>query len=115
MRISEQPRSVEILRYTRRVPASSFEPAMNPVPTSRWQQRPATVLVLQWGYAPAARTQVELTTEQRIELAAEAACEKPFIRNLRGQQLYDACLVEVRAEVEAALAAREAGTELAVR
>ena len=74
-----------------------------------------TVLVLQWGSAPAARTQVDLTTEQRIELAAEAACEKPFIRNLRGQQLYDACLAEVRAEVEAALAARDAGTELAVR
>ena len=79
---------------------------------------PATaqnVLVLEFGPDRAPRPAAELTAEQRIEIAVEASCEKPFIRNLRGQQLYDACLAEVRTEVEAALAAKSAGTELAVR
>ena len=79
----------------------------------------STAIILEVGYDRAPREQAALTLEQRAELAAEAACEKPFIRNLRGQQLYAECLAEARAEVAAILAARQAtdlsGTELAVR
>jgi hypothetical protein len=79
----------------------------------------STAIILEVGYDRAPREQVELTLEQRAELAVEAACEKPFIRNLRGQQLYAECVADARAEVAAILAEREAselgGTELAVR
>ncbi|MCL6250138.1 hypothetical protein M3P36_03630 [Altererythrobacter sp. KTW20L] len=79
----------------------------------------STVLVINFAHDRAPREQVELTLEQRAELAAEAACAKPFIRNLGAQRLYAECLVEARAEVAAILAERQAdertGTELAAR
>lgn len=79
----------------------------------------STVMILEVGYDRAPRDQAELTPERRAELAAEAACEKPFIRNLGAQQLYAECLAEARAEVAAILAERQAaeraGTELAAR
>jgi hypothetical protein len=57
------------------------------------------------------------TFEQQLEIAAEGACEKPFLRNLKGQQIYAECLAEARAQAEAILAARAAAraTELALR
>ncbi|RIV89730.1 UrcA family protein [Aurantiacibacter xanthus] len=48
-----------------------------------------------------------LTDERRIEIAAERACEKPFIRDLKGQQLYGECLTEARAQAVAQLAAHQ--------
>ncbi len=58
--------------------------------------------------------QSNLSFDDRITIAVEAACEKPFIRDLKGQELYQACLTEARAEVQANLA--EAATvELARR
>ncbi len=61
--------------------------------------------------APSAATEAE-----QVEIAAKAACEAPYIRNLKGQQLYAECLAEARAEAAAILAERAlAGTELAAR
>ena len=62
------------------------------IPTSSIQ-RPQT--------APA-----QLTTAERIEIAAKDACEKPFIRDLKGQTLYARCLEEARAEAAAQVAER---------
>ncbi len=73
-----------------------------------------TAIILEVGFDRAPRAQAELTIEQQAEIAIEEACEKPFIRNLRGQQLYEACLAEARTKVEAVLAARQP-TELASR
>ena len=57
-----------------------------------------------------------LTDEQRIQVAAEQACEKPFIRDLKGQRLYAECLTEARAQAVAQLAANETtGTQLSLR
>jgi len=57
------------------------------------------------------------TFEEQLELAVKKACEKPFIRNLKGQLLYAECLAEARAQAAAILAERTArlGTELALR
>ena len=61
--------------------------------------------------APAA-----LTDARRIEIAAEQACEKPFIRNIKGQQLYAECLADARAQASAQLAARtSAAPQLSLR
>tara|TARA_A100001391_G_scaffold99255_2_gene65878 strand:+ start:10883 stop:11185 length:303 start_codon:yes stop_codon:yes gene_type:complete len=57
-----------------------------------------------------------LTDEQRIEIAAEQACKKPFIRDLKGQRLYAECLTEARAQAVALLAENEApATQLSLR
>ena len=57
-----------------------------------------------------------LTDEQRIELAAQQACEKPFIRDLKAHRLFAECLSEARAEAVALLAATEApATQLSLR
>ncbi|WP_137680744.1 UrcA family protein [Aurantiacibacter suaedae] len=57
-----------------------------------------------------------LSDERRIEIAAEQACEKPFIRDLKGQRLYAECLSEARAQAVAQLAANEVrGTQLSLR
>ncbi len=53
----------------------------------------------------------EANTAERIEIAAQAACEAPFLRDLKGQQLHAECLAEARAAAKAALAQ----TELAAR
>ncbi|TIX48896.1 hypothetical protein [Alteraurantiacibacter aquimixticola] len=56
-----------------------------------------------------------MTEERMIQLAAENACEKPFIRDLKGWSLYAVCITDARAEAEAILAARKAaGMELAL-
>ena len=47
-----------------------------------------------------------------IEAAAERACDRPRLNNLKGQIIYRACLVEVRAEAQAQLAA---GRQFAAR
>ncbi len=57
------------------------------------------------------------TFEQQLEIAVEKACEKPFLRNLKGQRLHAQCLAEARAQADAILAAHTAAqaTELALR
>lgn len=60
------------------------------------------------GNAPTARVpaaNAPLDQAALIELAAERACERPRLSNLKGQLLYRECLVEVRAEAQAQLAA----------
>jgi hypothetical protein len=47
-----------------------------------------------------------------IEAAAERACYRPRLNNLKGQLLYRECLTEVRAEAQAQLAA---GRQFAAR
>jgi hypothetical protein len=57
-----------------------------------------------------------LTDEQRVEIAAERACEKPFIRDLKGQRLYAECLTEARAQAVALLAANDTpATQISLR
>ena len=74
-----------------------------------------TLLIIDMAPERAPRAAVQLTLEEQAEIAVEAACEKPFIRNLRGRELYAECLAEARAEVEALLAARQTAPELALR
>lgn len=51
-----------------------------------------------------------------VEIAAEDACAKPFLRDLKGRMLYAECLAEARAEAWAILAERTvAQPELAMR
>ena len=73
------------------------------------------LLIIDMSQDRAPRAASQLTLEQQVEIAVEAACEKPFIRNLRGRELHAQCLAEARAEVEALLAARAASPELALR
>ena len=59
------------------------------------------------GEFPAKRAEVTstvLTEAQVVEIAAEAACDKPFIRDLKGQALYAKCLTEARTQAAAQLA-----------
>lgn len=51
----------------------------------------------------AAKERTPLTTEQRIEITAERICEKPFLRDLKGQVMYRECLTEAREQVRAVL------------
>ena len=53
--------------------------------------------------------------QDRIATLAEAACERPFIRNLPARVLYYDCLAEARAQVEAQLADSRPANELALR
>jgi len=67
------------------------------------------------GEMPTARApavSVPLDEATLIEAAAERACERPRLNNLKGQLLYRDCLVEVRAEAQAQLAA---GAQFATR
>lgn len=49
--------------------------------------------------APSSDSSV-VTLEQKIETALDHACEKPFIRDLKGWALYKECRTEVRGEIE---------------
>jgi len=49
----------------------------------------------------------EANTAERIEIAAQAACEAPFLRDLKGQQLHAERPAEARAAAKAALAQTE--------
>ncbi|GAA0267520.1 hypothetical protein GCM10009127_04030 [Alteraurantiacibacter aestuarii] len=52
--------------------------------------------------------------DRLAEIAVENACEKPFIRNLKGWELYAACIADARQQVEAQLAQRNTAANLAV-
>lgn len=73
-------------------------------------------LVIQNAYADRAVVSAPLSLAQRIEVAAEGACERPSVRNLKGWELYAECLTEVRTEIETQLAENDqAVIELALR
>lgn len=57
------------------------------------------------------------TETQVVELAAEKACEQPFIRDLKGRVLYDQCLEAARTEARTQLLAGQTrpGRQLAAR
>jgi hypothetical protein len=46
--------------------------------------------------------------DARVTQVVEAACARPFIRDLKAQQVYRACMAEVRGLVEARLATSQA-------
>ena len=50
------------------------------------------------------RKTAEPNLEQKIETAIERACVKPFIRDLSGWKMYEACRADARAEIDAQLA-----------
>ncbi|MEN7537970.1 UrcA family protein [Aurantiacibacter flavus] len=81
------------------------------------QAQSAFVMVIgERSYEQSRPDRAPLTDEQRIEIAAEQACEKPFIRDLKGQRLYAECLTEARAQAVAQLAANTTeGTQLSLR
>jgi UrcA family protein len=54
----------------------------------------------------------ERTLEQRLVAAAQAACGRPHLANLRGQELYRACVAEVTNELTARYMPAE-GTRMA--
>ena len=57
-----------------------------------------------------------VAAEQLVEIAAKQACAKPFLRDLKGQELYAECLQIARTQAEAVLAERAlANTQLAAR
>lgn len=73
-------------------------------------------LVIQNGTGDRITVTATVSLQERIEIAAEDACAKPFLRDLKGQELYAECLTEARAQVEAIFAERAlAGAELAAR
>ncbi|MFC3098093.1 hypothetical protein [Alteraurantiacibacter palmitatis] len=74
-----------------------------------------SVMIIKMGYDRAPRAEAALAADAIVAEAAERACPRPFLRNLRAQELYRLCLAEARAEAEAKLAARETPTELARR
>ncbi|GEM_PF-1106571 len=47
---------------------------------------------------------VTASLDEQIEDAIETACVRPFIRDLKGWQMYERCVVEARAEIDAQLA-----------
>ena len=64
----------------------------------------SSVLII--GQLPTERTERErtpLSTEQQVELAAERLCEKPFLRDLKGQVMFRECVTETREQVRAVL------------
>lgn len=85
--------------------------------SSAAQAQSAFVMVIgERTYEQSRPDRAPLTDEQRIEVAAEQACEKPFIRDLKGQRLYSECLTEARAQAVAQLAANETErTQLSLR
>ena len=67
------------------------------------------------GEIPTARVPVASAPADQaslIEAAAERACYRPRLNNLKGQLLYRECLVEVRADAQAQIAA---GRQFAAR
>ena len=50
------------------------------------------------------RIVVEPSLEERIEDAVDTACVRPFIRDLKGWQMYERCAVEARAVINDQLA-----------
>ena len=65
--------------------------------------------------ASAAAPQAPVSLDQRIADAVDKACERPFVRDLKGQQLYKACRIEVRSEIESKLARSEGPVSIALR
>lgn len=55
-----------------------------------------------------------LTAEELIDEAVETACPRPFIRDLKGWSLYNACAATARAEAELHFAERSAAAEPAI-
>ena len=53
-----------------------------------------------------------VSLDEQIDSALDHACEKPFIRDLKGWQLYKECRTEVRGEIQDKLA--KAGEPAAV-
>lgn len=74
-----------------------------------------TVMIIKVGYDRAPRAETALTADALVADAAERACVRPFLRNLRAQELYRLCLEEARAEAEAKLVARGIPAEIARR
>ena len=64
--------------------------------------------------APVERGADAPSLSERVENAARKACEKPFIRDLKGREAYRDCLTEVRAEVLKQLALRDASRPLVI-
>ena len=75
----------------------------------------SSVLIIPMSFERAPRAETVLTAEAIVTQAAERACARPFLRNLRAQELYRLCMEEARAEAEAKLAARSVPAELARR
>lgn len=73
------------------------------------------MIIGEWPEQRAEVASTVLTDEQRVEIAAEAACDKPFIRDLKGQALYAECMTEARAEAAAQIAETRAAPQLATR
>ena len=72
-------------------------------------------IIIQTGQPDRVFDRAPLSLEDRVAIAAEAACERPFIRNVPARILYFDCLAEARAQVEAQLADRLPTNELALR
>ena len=74
-------------------------------------------LIIEMGHADRVTATAPATLEEQVEIAAENACERPFLRDLKAQQLYADCLSEARSQAELILTARQAATapELALR
>lgn len=72
-------------------------------------------IVIQYGQADRVVNRTPLTLQERIADAAEAACERPFIRNLSARAHYFDCLAEARAQVEARWSNRPPVGDLALR
>ncbi|MXO59778.1 hypothetical protein GRI89_09525 [Altererythrobacter salegens] len=74
----------------------------------------AQTMLLVIGERPVPQQEVDhhATLDEKIELALDQACEKPFVRDLKGWQLYKDCRTEVRSEIDEQLA--KAGTPDAV-
>ncbi|WP_305097854.1 hypothetical protein [Croceibacterium aestuarii] len=64
----------------------------------------STVLVIGERPAPRPSERHTPTLDQKIEVALDRACEKPFLRDLKGWQLYKDCRSEVRGEIDRKLA-----------
>lgn len=73
-------------------------------------------VVIKTGSADRVVSSADLSMQDRVEIAAAQACEKPFLRDLKAQELYASCLNEARAQANAILAERLGSpTELALR
>ena len=75
-----------------------------------------TVYVVKYGESDRITVTPKPTLDRKIQTAAEAVCERPYIRDLKGWVMYNSCLTEVRSEIEEQLAEKHIdAVEVALR
>ena len=76
-----------------------------------------TIIVVEYADLDLTRTGQAARLAQRVEQAAKVACERPFIRDLKGMVAYEDCIAAAMTDAQGQIAAQDlpGNVELAAR